>query len=241
MLELAIRRKVYWDHKGWVWSATIFRHLNNTPILLRVPKQEKNMFPKPLHLHQQPEALIQNRMDHCFHARLIRTGNDFQSNPVQFWWALANSSLSLPSLADKCGLRLLLPIYFKVQCAFRDDLRHSCYKWLFECHFLAAKTGLAILLWPLASTRQFHPENCSSLDIFSTSDRSLWCTLEMHKNPTRSAVSEIPRPGHLAPTTMPCSESLEFLPHSYTWFELHYILLTVSAYLNILSWCHVID
>lgn len=31
--------------------------------------------------------------------------------------------------------------------------------------FLSAQSGLAILLWPVASTRHFHPDNCCSLDI----------------------------------------------------------------------------
>lgn len=39
--------------------------------------------------------------------------------------------------------------------------------------FLLAWSSLASLLWSLALTGHFHPENCHSLDIFSFSDHSL--------------------------------------------------------------------
>lgn len=76
--------------------------------------------------------------------------------------------------------------------------------------FLSARTSLAILVKLLAPKRHFHPENCCSLNIFPFS-HILCKTLEMVvcENSSKSVVSEIVRPAHLAPATMFHSKSLK--------------------------------
>ncbi len=60
-----------------------------------------------------------------------------------------------------------------------------------------------------------------------------------YENPSRSAVSEILRPAHLAPTTMTHSNHLSSL-RSDLCFELQKIILTMSACIDALCCCHVI-
>ncbi len=115
--------------KGWTWSATNTRlwHIKDSQLVLRGPKCAKNISPRPLHPHHQPEPLRQGRMDPCFHvfyakfwpqhlnvAAEIETQKSdqatfLQSSIIQFWWACVNCSLRF--LADRrdtrCGLLLL--------------------------------------------------------------------------------------------------------------------------------------
>lgn len=68
-------------------------------------------------------------------------------------------------------------------------------------------TTLFILLWPFTSARHFCLQNCLTQDVFHTFlcrgvGVCVW-------NPWRSAVSEIPKPVRLAPTTIPRSKSLQ--------------------------------
>lgn len=99
-----------------------------------------------------------------------------------------------------------------------------------------------ISLWSLASTRHFGPENSHLLGVFSLLDHSLW-TLEIvvWETPSRSAVSEILRPGRLAPPTVPCLKS--FKSPSFPILrlcDLHLFVLIISTCLNTLGCCHVI-
>ncbi len=94
----------------------------------------------------------------------------FQSSIVQFWWACANCSLRFLFLADRSGTQWVFCCCspsasgFNVLCVQRWYSAYlGCNEWLFE--LLLPLTSLTILLWPLKSTRYFHPHKCS-LDIF---------------------------------------------------------------------------
>lgn len=88
---------------------------------LRGPKWSKKIPPTLWH-HQQPQPLIQGRMNPCFHVVYAKFwpcswNQDFSDQViVQFCWM--NCSLTLWFWADKsgtqCGL-VLLPIFFKGQ------------------------------------------------------------------------------------------------------------------------------
>ncbi len=54
-------------------------------------------------------------------------------------------------------------------CVFRDIAWFDIQVIWVTVVFLSSLTSLSILLWPLTSTRHFHPHNCRSLDIFSFS------------------------------------------------------------------------
>ncbi len=116
-------------------------HLNNAQQVLSGPKCAKKISPKPLH-QQQPEPLIQGRMDPCFHvvtpnsdpaiwksqkkSGLIGPGNLFSIFYCQFWWSCTNCSLSFLFLADRsgtcCGLLL-------VWCVVLSEIL-LCISWL---------------------------------------------------------------------------------------------------------------
>ncbi len=107
----------------------------------------------------------------------------FQSSIVQFWWFLCElyppcAALSwqerYPVWSSAAVARLLQG---STCCAFRDGILHILVVtsgYLSYCCLLSSLTSLPILLWPLTSTRHFHPHNCRSLDIFSFSDHSLY-------------------------------------------------------------------
>ncbi len=133
-------KKPVWDdlsfvtYDVWTWSAA--RHLNDAYLVLWGPKCAQKISPTPLHHHQQPEPLIQSRMDPCFHvvydptiwmsqqqSRLLRPGNVFQSSIVQLWWACAHWGLSFLFLADSSST--LLPFYqLEPVWPFSSDLCH---------------------------------------------------------------------------------------------------------------------
>ncbi len=121
----------------------------------------------------------------------------FQSSIVQSWWTCANCILRFLFLADRsstrCGLLLLQGL---TCCAFRDGILHTLVVMSGHLSYccLSSLTILPILLWPLTSTRPFHPHNCCSLDIFCFSHHSLYHSLwhqqtfhvQSHLNPLSS-------------------------------------------------------
>jgi len=149
-----------WSPKGW--SGRLW-HLNDARLVLRGPQCGKKISLTPLH-HHQPETFIQGRMDpylYVVYAKFwpyhLNVSAEIQTHQtrqcfcfffVQFWWARVNYSLSFLFLADRSGSQCVVIIWVTVA-------------------FLSSWNGLAILVWPLASTRHFCPENCCSLDIFS--------------------------------------------------------------------------
>lgn len=82
--------------------------------------------------------------------------------------------------------------------AFRDAILRSWVTWVTVALLLSGTT--LPILWLLISTRHFCQHSRCSLDVLSHWVYSL-LTLEkvVHGNPSRSAVSEILRPAHLAP------------------------------------------
>lgn len=88
-------------------------YLNGACLVLRRPKCAEKIYPMPLH-HQQPEPLIQNMRDPCFHivkAQILTAIHMEIRNPD------LNYSLSYLFLADwsdtQCDLLLLQPICFQ--------------------------------------------------------------------------------------------------------------------------------
>jgi len=124
----------------------------------------------------------------------------FQSSIVQFWWVrIVASSVSCSYLTE-------VPL-FNVWCVVCSEMifhRPRLLRvliWVTVAYCIYQLEPLAILFWPLASTRHFRPQNCSSLHIFWT----ILCEcvkIRSFRN----------RPALLAPTT--------FLPHSHAQFEL---------------------
>ncbi len=106
-------------------------------------------------------------------SRLIRPGNVFQSSIVQFWWSVWIVSSVCCSYLTGAAPGVVFCCWspsasgFDVLCVQRwysADL--GCNEWLFKLLLLSIISNQsAILLWPLTSTRHFHPHNCRSLDI----------------------------------------------------------------------------
>ncbi len=69
-------------------------------------------------------------------------------------------------------------------CVFRDGILYTLVErvviWV-TVVFLSSLTSLSILLWPLTSTRHFHPHNCRSLDIFSFSNFFIYIYIYIKK------------------------------------------------------------
>ncbi len=112
-------------------------------------------------------------------------------------------------------------------CVFRDGILHT----------LVVTSGFLSYCCLSIISNQSAPPFSSDLwhqqGIFIHTTAAHWISLEMVvcENPSRSAVYEILRPAHLAPTTIPRSKSLKspLLPRNkFRW-------------LNVLSCCHVID
>lgn len=102
-----------------------------------------------LHPHQQPEQLIQDRMDSLHQATF------YQSSFVQFWWACTSYSLtSLTGVVFSSGHDVL-----RVQTLYSRGMFES----LLLFYYL--KTFSPMFLWPLTSIMYFSP-NCHSLDLF---------------------------------------------------------------------------
>ncbi len=141
--------------------------------------------PTLLNHHQQPEPLRQGRMIHAF---MFFTPN---SDPT-IWMSQQKSRLILVILCELYPTCPVLswqerhPVWSSAAeahllqgstcCVFRDGILHILVVtsgYLSYCCLSIISNQSAILLWPLTSTRHFHPHNCRSLDIFSFSDHSL--------------------------------------------------------------------
>lgn len=147
----------------------------------------KKISPIPSNHHCQEELLIRDRMDPSFHvllepnsdptmqklhqkSSLIRPANVF---PVFCCSILVLLYEGLPQFLVLSLQELeLVWSYAAHLCRLCIQRCFSAYfsynEWLFRVpvSFLSAQSSLAILLWPLASTRYFQPEHCHSLDVF---------------------------------------------------------------------------
>ncbi len=117
--------------KGWTWSATILRRLNDAQLVLRSPKYANKISPTPLHHHHQPEPLRQGRMNPCFHVLYakvwpnhLNVAAEIKTHQTrQFWWSCVNCILFLSDRSGtRCGLLLLEPICFRVRCVVCSEM-----------------------------------------------------------------------------------------------------------------------
>lgn len=106
--------------------------------------------------------------------------------------------------------------------------------------FLSAQSGLAILLWPQASTMHFLPENCCSLDFFFL----IWKILCKSKRWCEKirAILEIVRPVHLAQTAIPHSKLVKWPFSAILMVSLNFSRVSwlCPKCIDLLSCCHVI-
>lgn len=114
---------------------------------------------RPLHQQPQPEPMTAP-CPHVVYIKILIHMSQKKLTPgdifLCLWWHnLADQS------GIRCGLFLLEPICSKVQPA----VMLVCIPWAFVA-FLSAWPSLAVLLWPLVSSRHFWPENWQSPGLF---------------------------------------------------------------------------
>ncbi len=150
------------------------------------PKVCQESTPHTLHPHNQPEPLRQwfscsllPNSDPTFwmsqqKSRLVMF---LQSSTVQFWWSGVKCVLRVLFLSDRSGTGVVFCCWSPSASGFdvlgvQRCILQTLVGYLSYC-CLSIISNQSILLWPLTSTRHFHPHNCHSLDIFSFSDHSL--------------------------------------------------------------------
>ncbi len=149
------------------------------------PKVCQESTPHTLHPHNQPEPLRQ--WFSCSLLQILTLPSECRSrNPDSSCFSnLLLSSFGDPvwSVSSVCCSYLTGAAPGVVFCCWSPSasgfdvlcVQRWCSAYLgwnsYCC--LSVISNQSILLWPLTSTRHFHPHNCRSLDIFSFSDHSL--------------------------------------------------------------------